>query len=325
MHDAITDVEVLEAGHYTDTASATGCTVVLCRQGAVGGVDVRGGAPGTRETDLLRPGNLVERVHVVLLTGGSVFGLGAATGVVRFLEEQEVGFQMGEVRVPIVSAAVLFDLGLVTGKVRPGPEEGYEACLNVSTGPLEEGSVGAGTGATVAKALGMGCALKGGIGTASYDLGQGIVVGALVAVNAYGGVVDHVTGRRIAGPRSRDGTGLHDTVELLLKEGPLLHPDPLSSNTTIGVVATNARLTKEEANFLACQAQDGLALTIRPSHTIRDGDTIFAMATGTAGGPCDRNRLGAAAVEVVAQAVRRAVGKARGLGDVPGVAELVHE
>lgn len=325
MHDAITDVGALEAGHYTDTASATGCTVVLCRKGAVGGVDVRGGAPGTRETDLLRPGNLVERVHAILLAGGSAFGLAADTGVARFLEEQGVGFQVGEARVPIVSAAVLFDLGLVTGKVRPGPDEGYQTCLNSSTGPLEEGSVGAGTGATVAKALGMGCALKEGVGTASYDLGQGIVVGALVAVNAYGGVVDHATGRCIAGPRSHDGAGLHDTVGLLLKEGPLLPPDPFASNTTIGVVATNARLTKEEANFLARQAHDGLALTIRPSHTLHDGDTIFAMATGAAGGPCDRTRLSAAAVEVVAQAVIRAVRKARGLGGVPSVAELGHE
>ena len=325
MNNAITDVQDIEVGHYTDQDGATGCTVVLCRNGAVGGVEVRGGAPGTRETDLLHPGNLVQQVHGVLLTGGSAFGLAAADGVMRYLEEQDVGFRMGDTVVPIVPAAVLFDLGLGTGEVRPGSDEGYKACLGASTGSVEEGSVGAGTGATVGKALGMGRAIKGGVGTASLTLGDGIVVGALVAVNAYGSVVDHASGRLVAGPRAEGSPGFLDTVELLLEGDQCLSPSPSADNTTIGVVATDAQLTKEQANTLARLSHDGLALTLRPCHTLRDGDTMFAMATGTAGAVPDMTRLGAATVEVVARAVLSAVQEARGLGGVPSISEFGHE
>jgi len=328
--NAITDVLGIEVGHYTDRAAATGCTVVVCREGAVAGVDVRGGAPGTRETELLRPGNLVERVHAVLLSGGSAFGLNAAAGVMRYLEERGIGFKAGPATVPIVPAAILFDLNLITHQVRPGPEEGYKACLASSSEGVEEGSVGAGTGATVGKALGMMRAVKGGVGTASLELREDIVVGAIVAVNAYGGVVDHRTGKVIVGPRREDGKGFYDPVELLIGgdvgEGQV---SPVA-NTTIGVVATNANLTREQAHYLARVSHDGLALTIRPCHTIRDGDTIFALATGRAPANPDSRRvdqmtrLGAAAVEVVAQAVLRAVYVADGLGGVPSLRELAY-
>ena len=318
---AITDVQGIEIGHYTDRAAATGCTVVVCREGAVAGVDVRGGGPGTRETDLLRPGNLVERAHAVLLSGGSAFGLDASAGVMRYLEERGIGFKLGHAIVPIVPAAILYDLNLITHEVRPGPEEGYRACLVCSSGAVEEGSVGAGTGATVGKSLGMARAVKGGIGTASLELPGGIVVGAIVAVNAYGGVVDHRTGMVVAGPRRENGSGFHDPVELLIRSDGEGQGSP-TFNTTIGVVATNASLTKDQAHYLARVSHDGLALTVRPCHTIRDGDTIFALATGVDSATPDLTRLGAAAVEVVAQSVMRAVRMADGLGGVPSLRDL---
>jgi L-aminopeptidase/D-esterase-like protein len=319
--NAITDVQGIEVGHYTDRAAATGCTVVVCAEGAVGGVDVRGGAPGTRETALLGPGNLVERVHAVLLSGGSAFGLDASAGVMRYLEEQGIGFKLGPATIPIVPATILFDLNLITGEVRPGPEDGYKACAARSNGAVPEGSVGAGTGATVAKALGMKRAIKGGIGTASLELQGGVVVGAIVAVNAYGGVTDHRAGRVLAGPRRDDGAGFHDPVDLLIR-GDGESPSSPMTNTTIGVVATNAALTKDQAHFLARVSHDGLALTIRPCHTMQDGDTIFALATGNASGSPDLVRLGAAAVEVTAQSVLRALLMADGLGGVPSLREL---
>ena len=320
MNTTITRVEGLEAGHHTDRRNATGCTVIICRQGAVGGGDVRGGSPGTRETDLLRPSHRVNEVHAVLLSGGSAFGLDAASGVVDYLAKEGIGFKTGPALVPIVSAAILFDLGLINSEVRPGPKEGYSACLAASTDAMEEGTVGAGTGATVAKMGGMDRALKGGIGSASMTLPGGAVVAAVVAVNAYGGVVDHRSGRVIAGPRREDGHGLDDPVAVLLQG--VTGDAPALTNTTIGVVATDAVLTREEANFLAMQSHDGLALTIRPCHTIRDGDTMFAMATGRNHGAVDVTVLGAAAVEVTAQAVLRAVSTATGLGGVPAVGEL---
>ncbi|MCE2462423.1 MAG: P1 family peptidase [Dehalococcoidia bacterium] len=321
MTNAITDVAGIEVGHYTDRDAATGCTVVMCREGAVAGGDVRGGAPGTRETDLLRPENLVDKVHAVLLSGGSAFGLNASVGVMQYLDELGIGLKVGPAVVPIVPAAILFDLNLVTDKVRPGPEEGYEACLACSGGTVEEGSVGAGTGATVGKSLGMERAVKGGIGTASLTLQGGVVVGAIVAVNAYGGVVDHRTGKVMAGPRKGDVPGFHDPVELLIK-GCGKKRDHPAANTTIGVVATNATLAKEQATYLSRVGHDGLALTIRPCHTIRDGDTIFALATGEIPNAPDLTTLGAAAVEVVARAVLRAVQTADGLGGVPSLKEL---
>ena len=329
MANTITDVPGIKLGHHSDPVSATGCSVIVCADGAVAGVAVRGGAPGTRETDLLRPGSLVDRVHAILLTGGSAFGLDAAAGVMRYLEERGIGYRLDAATVPLVPAAVLYDLNLVTHKVRPGPCEGYQACLAASNGGVEEGSVGAGTGATVGKALGLGRAVKGGIGTASLELPGGAIIGAVVAVNAYGGVVDHSTGLVVAAPRRDDGTGFHDPIALLFAED-FATSGPATANTTIGVVATNVPLTREQAHYLAHTSHDGLALTIRPCHTVMDGDTIFTLATGkgeaAAGTTSPRSlaRLGAAAVEVVAQSVLRAVLMAEGLGGVPSVRELGH-
>jgi L-aminopeptidase/D-esterase-like protein len=324
---AITDVQGIEVGHYTDAEAATGCTVVMCRQGAVAAADVRGGAPGSRETDLLRPGNLVERAHAVLLAGGSAYGLEAAGGVMRYLEERGIGFKLGSHVVPIVPAAILYDLNLGTHSVRPGPQEGYRACLSSSGGPPEEGSVGAGTGATVAKLHGMSRAVKGGVGTAAMRLPGGAVVGAVVAVNAYGGVVDHTSGQVVAGPRRDDGPGFHDPVDALLGS-PARGPANAGANTTIGVVATDLALTVDQAHYLARVSHDGLALSIRPCHTMADGDAMFALASGGGAGsapPSSVGRmieLGAGAVEVVAASVLRAVRAARGLGGVPSVGEL---
>lgn len=323
MVKGITEVAGIEVGHYTDKAAATGCTVVICRNGAVAAVDVRGGAPGSRETELLRPGNLVERAHAVLISGGSSFGLDAAAGVMRYLEEQGVGFKLGQSTIPIVPAAILFDLNLITGLVRPGPDEGFQACLASSSGAVDEGSVGAGTGATVGKLLGMERATKGGIGTASLQLPDGTMVGALVAVNAYGGVIDHCTGEIVAGPRKDDATGFHDSVELLLKHDKE-SPHSASLNTTIAVVATDATLTKDQAQYLARVSHDGLALTIRPCHTIRDGDTVFALATGATSITPDLTQLGAAAVEVLARSVLRAIEMSEGLGGVPSAKDVRH-
>ena len=323
MNPTITAVAGIEAGHYTDLTHATGCTVVICREGAVGGVDVRGGSPGTRETDLLRPMHRVDRVHAVLLGGGSAFGLDAASGVVAYLAELGIGFKVGPATIPIVSAAILFDLNLITSEVRPGPAEGLAACRAAGSGPLDEGSLGAGTGATVAKARGMDAAVKSGIGTANLTLPDGPTVAATVAVNASGGVFDHRSGRLIAGPRREDGTGFYDPVEITLRGGPDSEESPLA-NTTIGVVATDAPLTREEANFLAMVSHDGLALTIRPCHTMGDGDTMFALSTGRFPHAVELSRLGAAAVEVTAQAVLRAVHTATGLGGIPAASELQH-
>ena len=321
MSQTITSVPGIEAGHYTDLANATGCTVVLCRKGAVGGVDVRGGSPGTRETNLLEPARRVDQLFAVTLSGGSAFGLDAATGVMAWLEENGIGFQVSpEVIVPIVSSAIIYDLGVVTSKVRPGPAAGRAACDAASTGELAEGTVGAGTGATVAKTGGTGRAVKGGLGSASLRFESGITVAAVVAVNAIGGIWDYGTGELVAGPRREDG-GFDDPVGILLDGSPPSSPTgPV--NTTIGVVATDARLNREEANYLARVSHDGLAMAIRPCHTIRDGDTMFAMATGESGVAADLTSLGAAAVEVTARAILRAVRLATGLGGIPSVSEL---
>ncbi|MSQ40169.1 MAG: peptidase S58 family protein [Dehalococcoidia bacterium] len=323
MHDSITDVPGVRVGHWTNLEAATGCTVVLCPQGAVGGVDVRGSAPGTRETDLLRPGNLVQQAHAVLLSGGSAFGLDAASGVMRYLEERGFGFKVGSAVVPIVPAAILFDLGVATPGVRPGPQEGYQACLNASDGPVAQGSVGAGTGATVGKALGSGQATKGGVGSASLDLGGGIIVGAIVAVNAFGSVVDPKTSRVIAGPRRQDDAGFLDTIELLITDQARRATPPLT-NTTLGVVATSATLTKEQANKMASIAHDGFALAIRPVHMMEDGDVVFALATGASQTtPAPFQRILAATIVVVAQAIVNAVEHAQGLKGVPSAREVV--
>ena len=305
-------------GHYTDRDAVTGCTVVLCEGGAVGGVDVRGSAPGTRETDLLRPTTLVPKVHAILLTGGSAFGLDAASGVMRWLEEHRIGIRFGGTRIPIVPAAVLFDLGLVTGKTRPGPEEGYDACQSASSGSVAEGSVGAGTGATVASLLGPKRSVKGGIGTWSLDLGQGLFVGAIVAVNAMGGIFDPDTGELLAGPRGDDDSTMCNPLETIISKDFGIASGP-PCNTTIGVVATNARLNKEAANKMASVAHDGIAIAVRPAHLMGDGDTMFALATGTVDLGLDVNRLLAAAVVCVGRAIARGVAKADGAGGVPSI------
>lgn len=323
MYNAITDVPGIAVGHYTDLEAVTGCTVVLCDDGATGGVDVRGSAPGTRETDLLNPVNLVDRVDAILLTGGSAFGLDAATGVVRYLEEQGRGFDVGVAKVPIVPAAVLFDLTIGSAKVRPSAEAGHAACRVAQEGPVAEGSVGAGTGATVGKLLGPKFATKSGVGTASVKIGKDIIVGAIVAVNAFGDVVDPQNGQIIAGTRKPLLGGFLNTVESM--KGELGQTILGFANTTIGVVATNAYLTKAQVTKVAQMAHDGLALTIRPVHTMLDGDTIFALATGKlkkGEKPGDTTVIGTAAVQVMAQAVLRAVRMAKGLGGIPAASEL---
>ncbi len=309
LKNAITDVRGIEVGQAQDEEALTGCTVILCRQGAVAGVDVRGSAPGTRETDLLNPVNLVEIVHAVVLTGGSAYGLDAAGGVMRYLEEQTIGFPMGSAVVPIVPAAVLYDLGLGRADVRPDAAMGYRAASAASSDAPAEGNVGAGTGASVGKMLGMDQAMKAGIGTASMDI-SGLVIGAIVAVNAIGDVVDPNSGAKIAGLRT--GT----TLEVMKNSRP---PSAVQSNTVIGAVATNAKLNKAQATKVAQMAQDGLARTIRPAHTMFDGDTIFALATGEV--QADVSMVGAFAAEVVAQAIVRAARMAQSAGGLPGLKE----
>ena len=289
--------------------------------GAVGGVDVRGSAPGTRETDLLSPTAMVDRAHGVLLSGGSAFGLAAATGVVDYLEEKGVGIEFGNATIPIVPAAILFDLGLVTHEVRPDASAGRLACEAAHSGKVAEGSVGAGTGATVAKLLGRDRCIKGGIGTASVHLGNGVMVGAIVAVNAVGGVVDPETAQIVAGPLHDDGVTMLDSMALITDpgwEGPQLPP---GENTTIGLVATNTALTKSQANKLAQVAHDGLAMAVRPAHLMSDGDTMFALSTRQYESPVDMNRLCAASAVAVSRAIVRAVQKATGLGGVRAASE----
>jgi L-aminopeptidase/D-esterase-like protein len=324
-HKAITDVPGIKVGHATDKEALTGCTVVLCEDGAVGGVDQRGGAPGTRETDSMQPMHLVQKAHAVVLAGGSAFGLEAATGVMHYLEERGIGYDALVARVPIVPAAILFDLGVGDPSVRPDAAMGCAACQSADDGPVAEGNVGAGTGATVGKILGMGQAMKAGLGTASMDLGEGLVVGAIVAVNAFGDVMDPQTGRLMAGARAPDGQGFADTLAVMrnLVGKNLEFAGP--KNTVIGVVATNARLNKEEANKVAQMAQDGLARTVRPAHTMFDGDTLFALAMGSNNGPsmqADVNTVGAYAAEVVAEAIVRAIKAAEGVAGLPAWQDL---
>ena len=326
---ALTDVAGLRVGHFTDTRRPTGCTVVIADGGAVAGVDVRGAAPGTRETELLSPVNAVDRVHAVLLAGGSAFGLDAAGGVMRWLEEQGVGIEVGKVhdgeragapiRVPIVPAAILFDLWVGDARIRPDAAAGYAACAAASDAPPAEGSVGAGAGAAVGKMFGIGRAMKGGIGSASLCVG-GVTVAALIAVNAVGDVIDPATGAVVAGARSEDGRQLVGTTQALLR-GDAPAPAPIGGATTIGVIATDATLTKAEATKIAQMAHDGLARSINPVHTMSDGDTLFALATGRATARPDLTLLGIAAAEVTARAVLRAVTQAQGVNG-PGLPTL---
>jgi L-aminopeptidase/D-esterase-like protein len=302
---AITDVAGIEVGHFTDARRPTGCSVVIVRGGAVGGVDVRGAAPGTRETDLLDPSNTVGTVHAVLLAGGSAFGLDAATGVMRWLDEQQIGLDVGVARVPIVPAAVLFDLAVGDAGIRPDAEAGYRACQAAARVHPAEGNVGAGAGASVGKMFGMPFAMKGGIGTASVTV-DGVTVGALVACNALGDVLDPDTGALIAGARTAGGDALRDTRRALLRgERPL--PILAGTNTTIGVIATDAPLTKTQTQRLARIGHDGLARSINPVHMPSDGDTLFALGTGLAGASPGMTVLGVMAAEAVARATVRAV------------------
>ena len=318
MFNSITDVPGIKAGHYTDRDAATGCTVVLCEEGAVAGVDVRGSAPGTRETDLLKPSNLVEKVHAILLGGGSAFGLDAAGGVMRYLEEKGAGFQTTTLRVPIVSAAVLYDLDTGNPHVRPGIEEGYSACLAADDRTVLEGSVGAGTGATVCKLLGIKSAIKGGIATCSRKLPDNIIVAALFAVNALGDIVDSGTGKVLACPRFPDDLHWTRTNELIASNN--FKQDVMSTNTTLGVIATNAMLTKEQVNKVATMAHDGMARAINPSHTMYDGDTIFALSLGNEKG--DISVIGAIAAELTAEAIKKAIIHAETLAGVPAIKDL---
>lgn len=319
---AITDVAGIEVGHFTDPRRPTGCSVVIAREGAVAGVDVRGAAPGTRETDLLAPGNLVEQVHAIMLAGGSAWGLEAATGAVRWLEEHGVGLDVGVGRLPLVPAAVLFDLHVGDMKVRPDAAAGYAACAAATCEPPAEGNVGAGAGAVVGKMFGLQHAMKGGVGTASVTV-AGVTVGALIVCNAVGDVVDPDTGRPLAGARAADGLTLRDTRHALLRGEPP-HPLLAGSNTTIGVIATDARLTKVQAQRLAVAGHDGLARSINPVHTMSDGDTLFTLATGHVPHHPGMMVLATMAAEAVARATVRAVLAARTLRTAEGLALPCH-
>lgn len=305
-------VQGLSVGHFTHSQRPTGCTVVLCPEGAVAGVDVRGAAPGTRETDLLHPSNLVQQVHGITLAGGSAWGLDAASGCMRWLEEQGAGLNVGVARIPLVPAAVLFDLPVGDARIRPDAAAGYAACQAAQPWQRpQEGSVGAGAGALVGKMFGLERAMQGGIGTASFTV-EGVTVAALIACNAVGDVYHPHNGTLLAGSRSADGRQLYGARDALLA-GESPHPLLAGSNTTIGVIATDARLSKAQAQRLATVGHDGLARAINPVHTMSDGDTLFALATGQADGNIGLMRLFTLAAEAVAIATARAVLLARSL------------
>ena len=326
MNNSITDVPGIEIGHAQDADTLTGCSVILCRKGAVAGVDQRGGAPGTRETDLLNPVNMVSKIHALLLSGGSAFGLDAATGVMRYLEEQKIGFDVGVAHVPIVPAAGLFDLALGSADIRPDAEMGYQAASSASAENTDVGNIGAGMGASVGKVLGMQNAMKAGLGTASIEIGGGVIVGAIVAVNAFGDVISPQTGAILAGARSaqvgplkigEEGDFANTLHTMQTLSGRTIMKVATRDNTVIGAVATNAKLTKAEATKVAQMAQDGLARTIRPAHTMLDGDTIFAISTGNK--KADVSTIGAFAAEVMAQAILRGTEEAKSAGGLPGL------
>lgn len=312
------EIEGIQVGHAQDFEAATGCTVIISEKGATVGVDVRGGAPGTRETDLLNPINLVQKAHAIILTGGSAFGLDAAAGVMQYLEERNIGFDVQVTRVPIVCGAALFDLTIGDHRIRPDKEMGYQACLNASSLERRQGNIGAGTGATVGKILGMHRAMKSGLGCFTLQT-ESLKVGALVAVNCLGDVVDPLTGKKLAGPLNDDMQTLADTEEIMIKS----YADAkslFSGNTTIGVVATNAALTKSQTTKLASMAQDGYARTMRPAHSMVDGDTIFAMSTGAI--EVELSVVGLLAARVMERAVIAAVENAESLCGLKCYAQL---
>ena len=317
----LTAVEGIRVGHHTLSERPTGCTAILVDGDAVGGVSQRGGAPGTRETDLLDPLNMVDKVNAIVLAGGSAFGLEAATGTVRWLEEHDIGWSAGPAKVPIVPAAILFDLGVGGNpKIRPTADCGYKAAAAATTGAVQEGSVGAGAGATVGKLGGMGRAMKSGVGTASITLPSGLVVAALVAVNAVGDIIDPATGKVVAGVRNPDDT--FADARAILRSGVNSARPRAGENTTIGLVATNAKLTKPQAARMALMADDGYARAISPAHTNGDGDTVFSLATGRWDGTADVSVIGALAAEAMADAIVRAATQATGAAGIPAARDL---
>lgn len=318
MLNSITDVKGLKVGHASDFKGYTGCTVILCEDGATCGIDIRGSASGTRQVDALSINHIVEHVHAILLSGGSSFGLDAATGVSRFLEEKGIGFDVGPTKIPIVPTAVIFDILFGDPKARPTQELGYEACLNAGD-TVEEGSVGVGTGAAVGKIFELSRAMKGGVGTSSIVMPDGLVVSSLVVVNAFGDIIDNVTGKIIAGARvAPDSLEFANTVESI-KKGIVKKQFGLV-NTTLGVVATNAKFNKKEITKIAQMAQGGLIKTISPVHTTFDGDLVFALATGVC--EADLNLVGVLGEFVIAEAIKRAVKKADGFGVVPAFKDI---
>lgn len=320
MNGTLTDVVGITVGHWTNLEAGTGCTVIICPPGTVGGVDVRGSAPGTRETDLLDPINLVQQVDAIVLAGGGAYGLAAADGVMRWLEEHGRGLDMGVGRVPIVPAAAIFDMPLLRPDVRPSADAGYAACQAAGAGPVAQGNVGAGTGATVGKVAGFNMATKGGLGSASLAGPNGLEVAALAVVNAVGEIRDPATNKVVAGARNPEG-GFFDTVQVMANVfGQTIASLRQGSNTTLAVVATNAALTKSAATKVAQMGHDGLARTIYPVHTMFDGDAIFALSAGDKA--ADTNLVGALAADVVAQAVLAGVRAAESLGGLPAARDL---
>lgn len=313
MSGYITDVPGIKVGHYTNTSRPTGCTAILAIDGAVAGVDVRGGAPGTRETDLLRPVNTVPMVHAITLAGGSAFGLDAATGVMNYLSENGIGFDTRVAHIPIVPAAIIFDLYLGDSTIRPTAKDGYAAAASASSGNYAIGNVGAGAGATIGKLFGPDRAMRGGLGSASIRVGD-LIVGALVVVNALGDIIDPDNGKIIAGARDQNGSFINCRNALKAGRKPSLFS---ASNTTLGVMATNARLNKTEATKVAEMAHDGLARTINPVHTPFDGDTIFALSTGQLNEAIDITIIGSLAAEMIAQAVISGVMAAETYQSIP--------
>jgi len=319
LKDAITDVPGIEVGHAQDLEATTGCTVILCRSGATTGVSVHGGAPATRETDCLRPENVVTEAHAVVLTGGSAYGLNSAGGVMCYLEEQGIGYDVGVTRVPIVATAALNDLAFGDHRIRPDAAMGYSACLNASKKNTEQGNVGAGTGATIGRLEGNARGMvKGGLGAASFSIGE-LIVGAIVAVNCNGDVIDAETGETLAGTLNPERTSVAGAMKLLTTQNEQ-YKEGFPSNTTIGVVATNACLNKAIATRVAMMAQDGYARTIIPIHTLGDGDVTFCMSTGKL--QADPNRVGAIVAWVMARAVVKAVKAAESLHGVPAYRDL---
>ncbi|MBP1749727.1 MAG: peptidase DmpA [Deltaproteobacteria bacterium] len=313
MFNAITDVPGIKVGHASDFNGLTGCTVILCEEGAVAGIDVRGSAPGTRQVDALNPGHIVDRIHAIVLSGGSSFGLDAASGVSKYLEEKGVGFDVGITRIPIVPTAVIFDLLFGDHTVRPTAQMGYAACLNAQEQVLE-GSVGAGVGAVIGKLFETSRAMKGGLGTCSVAMPDGLRVGALVVVNAFGDIVDNITGRIIAGLRKSEDSMEFANTTNCLKQGITKQKFALV-NTTLGVVATNARFSKRDMTKVSQMAQGGLIKTINPVHTTFDGDLVFALSIGDI--EADINQVGVLAEFVLAEAIKRAIKKADGFGLIP--------